>query len=278
MNKKIILLLALLIFGAIITSACEPVTPVPDESVSAADTNAGQGYGPGAEDGECDGSGQHQGEGGGQHGQGGQHGETGAYPNYAVSELSDVEKEGLAFMREEEKLARDVYLTLFETWDLRTFSNIASSEQTHTDSVKFLLDKYELPDPVADDSIGVFVNDDLQALYDELVEKGNTSLVDALTVGAAIEEIDILDLIDYLGKTDDPNLEWVYENLKSGSENHLRAFASQYEMQTGEAYQPQFLSQEQYDAIINASNGQGGGHGRGGNGNGQGNGHGQNNG
>jgi len=37
----------------------------------------------------------------------------------------------LRFMREEEKLARDVYLKLFDTWKLTVFSRIARSEQRH---------------------------------------------------------------------------------------------------------------------------------------------------
>lgn len=49
-------------------------------------------------------------------------------------------------MREEEKLARDVYLTFGEKWGLTLFTNIAKSEQTHTDAVKTLLDRYEIKD------------------------------------------------------------------------------------------------------------------------------------
>ena len=127
-----------------------------------------------------------------------------------------------------------------------------------------LLEMYGFEDPVTDDTVGVFANADLQALYDDLVAKGNLSLVDAIEVGAAVEEIDILDLLDYLEETEETNLEVVYERLIAGSENHLRAFVKQYEMQTGEAYVPQYLTQEQYDAIISASSGQGGGPGQGG--------------
>jgi len=58
------------------------------------------------------------------------------------SQLSESEMQGLILMREEEKLARDVYTTLGEKWDLNIFINIAGSEQTHTDAVKYLLDRY----------------------------------------------------------------------------------------------------------------------------------------
>ncbi|MBT3338584.1 MAG: DUF2202 domain-containing protein [Anaerolineae bacterium] len=217
-------------------------------------------------DGECDGTCDQQGVGGHGHGQGGEMG--GQVPAFAIGEISQAEADGLAFMREEEKLARDVYLTLYDTWGLKPFTNIASSEQTHTDAIKALLEMYELPDPVTDDTVGVFTNEDLQALNDQLVEMGSASLVDALKVGVAIEEIDILDLIEYLEGTEEANIEFVYENLLAGSENHLRAFVSQLEAQTGETYIPQYLTQEMYDTIMSASNARGGGHGQGGHGQG----------
>lgn len=70
--------------------------------------------------------------------------------------LSPPEKEGLLYMREEEKLARDVYLFLGEKFNARAFLNIAESEQTHMAYVKVLLDKYGIPDPVGSNPRGVF--------------------------------------------------------------------------------------------------------------------------
>jgi len=166
------------------------------------------------------------------------------------TELTELEAAGLIFMREEEKLARDVYLTLYDQWQINIFQNIASSEQTHTDAIKTLLDQYGLDDPVVNDEIGVFANPDLQALYDQLIASGSQSLDDALKVGAAIEEIDILDLEKYIAQTDNADIQMVYDNLLKGSRNHLRAFVSNMQNQTGTTYQPQYLSQEAYQAII----------------------------
>ena len=278
MKKKLILTVTILSLGSILIGACAPVTPVASavdasaqSEVSTANTAPGNGNANGTMPAECDGTGQANGGSGMGNGHNGAMGAQ--VPAYAIGEISQAEADGLAFMREEEKLARDAYLTLYDVWGLRPFSNISASEQTHTDQVKALLEMYELPDPVVDDSIGVFVNTDLQALYNDLMEKGNTSLVDAIEVGIAIEEIDILDLIDFTANTEEANLEWVYANLLAGSENHLRAYVSQWEMQTGETYVPQYLSQAAYDAIMSASNGQGGG--GGGQGHGNGGGHGQ---
>jgi hypothetical protein len=168
----------------------------------------------------------------------------------SAGELSEAESQGIIFMREEEKLARDVYLTLYEKWNLAILNNIASAEQTHMEAVKTLMDRYGLDDPAADQDVGEFTNQDLQTLYDQLVEQGSKSLVDALNVGAAIEEIDILDLQKYLAQTDKADIEIVYESLMKGSRNHLRSFVSVLE-KNGETYQPQYLSQDAYDAIVN---------------------------
>jgi hypothetical protein len=139
-------------------------------------------------------------------------------------DLSSAEKDGLIYMRLEEKLARDVYLTLGKTYKQRMFVNIPKSEQRHMDAVKALLDKYEIADPIIDNEIGSFAIADFKKLYDDLVAKGQTSFKDAMLVGKEIEEMDIKDLIERIGQTDNPDIQAVYENLKQGSENHLRAF------------------------------------------------------
>jgi hypothetical protein len=139
-------------------------------------------------------------------------------------DLSSIEKDGLIYMRLEEKLARDVYLTLGKTYKQKMFVNIPESEQRHMDAVKALLDKYEIPDPVTDNEIGSFINADFKKLFDNLVEKGQKSFKDAMLVGKEIEEMDIKDLVKRIGQTDNPDIKSVYENLKRGSENHLRAF------------------------------------------------------
>ena len=168
-------------------------------------------------------------------------------------DLSTEEMDGLIFMREEEKLAHDVYVALYAEWGEQVFDNISQSEQTHTDAVLALLEKYEIPDPVGDNAEGVFVNTDLQTLYDELVAEGSppNALTNALVVGALIEEIDIIDIQKLVDELDgNPDIAIVYENLMKGSRNHLRAFVKNLASQ-GVDYQPSHLSQEAYDAIIN---------------------------
>ena len=168
------------------------------------------------------------------------------------TDLSDEEINGILFMREEEKLARDVYLKFAELYDnIAIFSNIASSEQRHMDSIKKLIDRYGLDDPVGDNSIGVFTDDSLQNLYDSLILQGSVSLIDALKVGSAIEEIDIIDISKYLEQNDEWMINRVYNNLLDGSENHLKAFVKELSMQ-GFTYEPQYLSIEEFNDIIDS--------------------------
>ncbi len=174
-----------------------------------------------------------------------------------VGEIGEEEIADLLFMREEEKLAHDVYTVLFDQYGQKIFTNIAASELKHTEAVKMLLDRYGLEDPVGDNGPGVFSNEDLQTLYNDLIESGSQSLTDAFLVGLAIEEIDILDLEEAMAGTELLDILLVYENLLKGSHNHLRAFVRNYESQTGEIYVPRWLSQEAYDEILSADSGQG---------------------
>ncbi len=192
-------------------------------------------------------------------------------PTPSDTNLTDAEKADLLHMREEEKLARDVYLTLYDKWGAQVFSNIARSEQMHMDAVGTLLQRYGLDDPVAqtNDARGVFNDPKLQDLYNQLVEKGSTSLVDALTVGATIEDLDIKDLDEAIARTTHADIQTVYERLREGSYHHMKAFVSNLRA-NGADYSPQFISAEEFQHILEstpggpAMGGQGAGRGRGG--------------
>ncbi len=166
-----------------------------------------------------------------------------------VSDLTEFEGDELLFMREEEKLARDVYIFLYSKWQQNTFKNISNSEQQHMNSLKILIDKYSLTDPVGNNPVGVFTNPDLQSLYNSLIETGSVSLEEALKVGAAIEEIDINDLDKAILETDNEDFDIVYSNLRKGSENHLRSFVGVL-TKMGIAYAPVYLSVEEYNKIV----------------------------
>lgn len=166
-----------------------------------------------------------------------------------VEPLSAEETAGVVFMREEEKLARDVYLQLFDLWGVNIFSNIAGSEQQHMDSAGLIIAKYGLTDPVTDDARGSFTNTDLAALYQQLTALGAQSLEAAMRVGATIEDLDLYDLANQLALADNTDLRIVYQNLAKGSRNHLRSFTG-YLQALGVDYQAQYLTQAQVDEIL----------------------------
>lgn len=166
-----------------------------------------------------------------------------------ITDLDEDETAELLFMREEEKLARDVYRYLYAKWNQRTFNNISNSENQHMGALLVLINRYDLTDPVGSNADGVFSNPDLQALYNNLIAAGSVSLVEGLKVGAAIEEIDIIDLDEAIAATDNEDLKLVYNNLRKGSENHLRSFVSVLS-RNGVTYAPQYLSLEEYNEII----------------------------
>ncbi len=146
--------------------------------------------------------------------------------NAAPEPLADPTTASLLFMIEEEKLAHDVYVTLGDLWGSTIFSSISTSEATHQDQLLVLLDDRAITDPRSTET-GVFVNSELQALYDELITQGSVSRAAAMQVGIAIETKDITDIAAAAAAEDDAEVIAVYDRLLAGSENHLAAFSRQ---------------------------------------------------
>jgi len=189
--------------------------------------------------------------------------------------LDSNEQAHLMFMREEEKLARDVYLKLGEMYpDSEIFGNIDDSEQTHTIAVKDKIEEYGLEDPNTNDNIGVFTGEDFGEYFREkfelLVERASISELEAYYVGAYIEELDMMDInqcpqiivemdngindINECGKvyTDKQDIIQLYTSLLDGSDSHLESYVKNIEQHIGEgSYQAQVLPQEQVDELLN---------------------------
>ena len=178
--------------------------------------------------------------------------------NISTAKLSDQEIEDLQHLRDEEKLARDVYLYFYDIYGKPIFSNIAASEQQHMDAVKTLLDRYGINDPVSGLERGEFAY--YQELYDQLTADGTPAegeqLLDALQralyVGATIEDMDIVDIQIMITHTNRFDLINVYENLMKGSRNHLRSYCDLLYTLYDYEYIAQFLSQGEVDAILDS--------------------------
>jgi len=161
--------------------------------------------------------------------------------------LSEDEIDALLFIREEEKVARDSYLTLGDLWGLAIFENISGAEQNHMDAVKARITCYGLVDPVID-AIGAFSNPALQTLYDNLMVEGRKSVMDGLFVGALIEETDIADIESDIAITAHEDIVSTYNSILCGSRNHLRAYIRQIE-NNGGLYTPIVLDPDEFREI-----------------------------
>lgn len=171
-------------------------------------------------------------------------------PNKKISFLSTEEKKDLLTLREEEKLARDVYLYAFDKYRLKIFKNISNSEQTHMDRVLQILTLHNIADP-SSRNIGVFNNEELQKLYNSLIKKVDISIEEALSVGATIEDLDIKDILEFKERTSNTEILNMYNHLECGSRNHLRAYYSNLKNH-GINYTPQYISQLYFDEIVNS--------------------------
>lgn len=165
--------------------------------------------------------------------------------------ISAEEQTTLIYMREEEKLAHDVYAqfnTLYADYT-RVFGNISTSELTHSESIRQLLVRYSLDDPAATTVPGEFQNATLQGLYTQLVADGSVSYVEGLKVGAAIEELDMIDINTAMLQVDNQDIRLVYDNLLKGSRNHLRSYVKTLANQSV-TYEPRYMDIADYNAIV----------------------------
>jgi hypothetical protein len=200
-----------------------------------------------------------QGQQQGQIGRGGQRGGNGKGQGSGGA-LAANERNELILMREEEKLARDVYTAMHKKWGTPVFANISRAESQHMKVLGGLLSRYNIPDPVGNNAPGAFTNPKFQQLYQSLVATGSASLMDAMKVGLKIEEMDIADLRQAIQSTDNNDLKRVYQHLEQGSQNHLRAFAMQLK-RLGGTYTATSLNQNEFNSIANSRMGQNGGQG-----------------
>jgi hypothetical protein len=170
--------------------------------------------------------------------------------------LTGVEEKSVLFVREEEKLARDIYLSLHAQWGDVSFYNIATnSEQTHMDRIKAVLDQLGIADPVVSDATGAFTDTAILDLYDQLLLRGLVSREEAFKVGGFIEEFDIIDVKrakdEMIAGTNQAAMLQTYESLICGSRNHLRSFVGNIQA-LGGTYVAQKMTQAEVDAIVNS--------------------------
>jgi len=167
------------------------------------------------------------------------------------AELTYLEKEGLYYLREQTKLVRDLFHTFYNMYGTKVYTRIARKEQRHFDRIGLLLEKYQLEDPVVDKSVGIYENPIFEELFHELSTSGSENNLNALYVGAYLEEIVILDLKNALLDTEARDIRRVYEKLLNDAKKQLRLFVRNIEKQEVDVlYQPQNMTEEDLAEIL----------------------------
>lgn len=161
------------------------------------------------------------------------------------------ERNAILYNMEEEKMARDLFTAFENKWNSQVFSNIARTEQDHFDYLLKMAQEMnmEIPEAILSNGEGVYTNETLQKEYNSMLASGSKSLIDALTVGARMEEMEIVDLHKVMDVTDHTKVFLTYDRLFSAARNHLRAFVRNLKAQ-GIEYTPMMLSREEYDKIV----------------------------
>ncbi len=140
---------------------------------------------------------------------------------------------------DEERLAYQLYTELGTAYpELRQFQNIPRAESRHFNALaNYTKTKY--PATEIGSLTGDFLYSETEALYQKLLKAGKQSPADALRAGVQVEELDIRDLDEALAASPEDTLRSIYENLRRGSENHLRAFSGKggqgHKMQKGKS-------------------------------------------
>jgi len=199
---------------------------------------------------------------------------TAAAGEGSINDLNFNEQTHLVFTCEEEKLARDVYRVLGRSFpEIGSFAEMEANKEHSKCAVLDLMRKYRVSVPRVNDNVGVFSWGSYGRYFTEkylvLTSQGTSSPLNALYVGAFMEELNILD-IDQCPKvivdinngigeasacgrnhTDNPDVLRVYDSLVEESRRHLRLLVRDIEQIIGVGnYQAQVLPQDQVDAIL----------------------------
>ena len=147
----------------------------------------------------------------------------------------------LLLVHEQQKLGRDVYLNLYQQWQLPEFARMARSGEAQLEATRPLLRAQLLEDPAAREAVGEFGNAGLQAFYLDLTTTAAESATSALYVAALMEEVRLQDSARAIRAAGPGALGEAYARLMCGSRNHLRALARQLDQRAGAAYAAQVL-------------------------------------
>lgn len=172
-----------------------------------------------------------------------------ARPRSPSAPLGEADRRTLLHVSQQEKLARDFYSSLSETWRLDVFHTTSGSEDIHADALRTLLARYKLPDPAYGLGRGEFNRVDLSERYNDLIARGRFSAVEALKAAASVEELEIEHISERLPQVQSPELANVLESVVASDKHHLRSLVVALR-KLGHTYTPTRLRREQFDLIL----------------------------
>ncbi len=176
-----------------------------------------------------------------------------AVPAFSQSQtkLEKRDSDAIISVIQEEKVAHDFYEAMYQAHGLVCFRSISKSEGIHMEMVKLLLDVYDIPDPLVDHYYkpGSFKDKKFERLFDDMLRKGSSSIIDALIESARFEELDIYDLETFADITSQTNVRDTFLELSGVSRNHLWAIVKSLE-ERGVDYEPAVLPARDLNKII----------------------------
>ena len=154
-----------------------------------------------------------------------------------TTDLVQEMKDSLTYMKDEERLASDLYLNLYNYYknysdlEIKQLNNIATNtENDQISIIKSLVKRYDLNSSEPQDvniSRGVYENQVIQDLYDKFYAIGQNSQEEALKVGCMVEVTDINDLDKYISLAKESNatdIETAFKALRDGSYHNYWTF------------------------------------------------------
>jgi hypothetical protein len=164
--------------------------------------------------------------------------------------LNETETADIIYLQEAEKVQRDIYLFFTQRFQtIPLFNQMAQAANRSMSVDNVILERYGIPNPELQ-AWGTFTNKKLQVIYDKVTGEGS-SPVNALKASATSEDLHIADLNAALGRTDNDDLKFIYNQQLVLSRNNLRgiipwiaAFEPSY------TYSPTYITPNYYTSII----------------------------
>jgi len=139
--------------------------------------------------------------------------------------LNETEKADILRLQEDQKYITDLNAILATQHpEITVFSNISRASAAYQASDNVILQRYGIASPEKA-AAGEFSSGKLQAVTDNDINTGSNSVRDALLVSARAEELHIVDLESAIGRTDNPDLRFIYRQELVSARNNLRTLS-----------------------------------------------------